>query len=222
MVVGADKGGVGKTTISRLLLDYVGQFTQSVRAFDTEPGGVLTRFFPKGEVVNLSEPPDQAKVIDGMGDARITLIDCRAGLLTPTLQVLRKIGFKHGVEAHLAVFHILGNTAASISEIGSTAGLLSDGGDHVLVKNRAGAGRFFEWDQDFAKKYFDVVNPAAVLEIDNLDATSAEKVDRSNQSFKTFINDTANGRTYRGYVDNWVRDGFEKLDRIGVRNLANE
>ena len=36
IVVGADKGGVGKTTVSRTLLDYFIAHNVPTRAFDTE------------------------------------------------------------------------------------------------------------------------------------------------------------------------------------------
>src|SRR6516165_12254288 len=36
IVVGADKGGVGKTTVSRTLLDYFSANNVATRAFDTE------------------------------------------------------------------------------------------------------------------------------------------------------------------------------------------
>ena len=42
ILVGADKGGVGKTTISRALLDYFVVHNIPTRAFDTEaPKGTL-------------------------------------------------------------------------------------------------------------------------------------------------------------------------------------
>jgi hypothetical protein len=47
IVVGADKGGVGKTTVSRTLLDYFSANNVPTRAFDTEsPRGTLKRFHP--------------------------------------------------------------------------------------------------------------------------------------------------------------------------------
>jgi MinD superfamily P-loop ATPase len=46
VVVGADKGGVGKTTISRTLLDYLNSADMPTRAFDSEsPRGTLYRSF---------------------------------------------------------------------------------------------------------------------------------------------------------------------------------
>src|SRR6476620_5154553 len=47
ILVGADKGGVGKTTISRCILDYLARKNIMSRAFDTEnPRGTLHRFYP--------------------------------------------------------------------------------------------------------------------------------------------------------------------------------
>ncbi len=47
ILVGADKGGVGKTTVSRALLDYFIAHNIPTRAFDTEsPKGTLKRFHP--------------------------------------------------------------------------------------------------------------------------------------------------------------------------------
>jgi len=45
IIVGADKGGVGKTTVARTLLDYFTAHQIPTRAFDTEaPRGTLKRF----------------------------------------------------------------------------------------------------------------------------------------------------------------------------------
>lgn len=66
VVVGADKGGVGKTTMSRLLLDYMASRGTAARAFDTEyPRGTLKRFHPDiTDVVDLTQTTDQMKIID--------------------------------------------------------------------------------------------------------------------------------------------------------------
>ena len=50
VLVGADKGGVGKTTVSRTLLDYLTARKIPTRAFDTEwPKGTLKRFSTKAD-----------------------------------------------------------------------------------------------------------------------------------------------------------------------------
>src|SRR5689334_16906581 len=97
ILVGADKGGVGKTTVSRTLVDYFIANNVSIRAFDTEaPKGTLKRFHPDlTDIVDITKVPDQMKIFDTLNsaEATVTLIDVRAGLMSPTLQALRDIGF---------------------------------------------------------------------------------------------------------------------------------
>ena len=55
ILVGADKGGVGKTTVSRILLDYFARKNVLTRAFDTEnPRGSLKRFYPATTEINTN------------------------------------------------------------------------------------------------------------------------------------------------------------------------
>src|ERR1700752_1465677 len=141
VLVGADKGGGGKTTVSRTLLDYFTARKIPTRAFDTEwPRGTLKRFHPDvTDVVDVTAVPDQMKIFDTLesSNAQITLIDVRAGLMSPTLAALRDIGFldaaKRG-QITFAVFHILGPSIASLSEIAETSKLLTDA-RYFLVKN---------------------------------------------------------------------------------------
>ena len=85
IVVGADKGGVGKTTVSRTLLDYFSANNVATRAFDTEsPRGTLKRFHPDvTEIVDMTTTTDQMKIFDTLNSASpsVTVIDVRAGLV---------------------------------------------------------------------------------------------------------------------------------------------
>src|SRR6201985_872382 len=89
IVVGADKGGVGKTTVSRTLLDYFSANNVPTRAFDTEaPRGTLKRFHPGiTEIVDMTTTADQMKIFDTLNavSPSVTVIDVRAGLLSPAL-----------------------------------------------------------------------------------------------------------------------------------------
>ena len=60
VLIGADKGGVGKTTVARTLLDYFAHYGVRPRAFDTEsPKGTLKRFHPDvTDVVDINYVQD--------------------------------------------------------------------------------------------------------------------------------------------------------------------
>jgi hypothetical protein len=128
VIVGADKGGVGKTTVSRILLDFYEDRGVRTRAFDTEtPVGVLKRFHPAvTEIVDLTHTDGQVAVFDNLHVAPVTLIDIRAGLLSPSLKLLGELGFlsmsREG-KLDVKVLHVIGSTVASFNEIAATAAL---------------------------------------------------------------------------------------------------
>src|SRR5262245_6731607 len=141
LLIGADKGGVGKTMVARTLLDYFAAHSVPSRAFDTEaPSGSLKRVPPEmTDVVDINYVPDQMKIFDTVNstDATVSLIDVRAGLMSPTLRALRNIGFidaaKKG-EITFVVFHILGTSIASLDWIAETAAYPGDA-KYFMVKN---------------------------------------------------------------------------------------
>ena len=66
ILVGADKGSVGKTTVARTLLDYFTAHQVGTRAFDIEtPKGTLKRFHRDvSEIVDVTTVADQMRIID--------------------------------------------------------------------------------------------------------------------------------------------------------------
>ncbi len=166
IVVGADKGGVGKTTVSRTLLDYFSANNVPTRAFDTEsPRGTLMRFHPGiTEIVDMTTTSDQMKIFDTLNAASpsVTVIDVRAGLLSPALASLRDIGFLDAAKSGqitFAVFHILGPSIASLDEIAETANFMQ-GAKYFLVKNFINDTQFFQWDQATYNSYFHRIKDA--------------------------------------------------------------
>src|ERR1700757_533111 len=183
LIVGADKGGVGKTTVSRTLLDYFAAHQIPTRAFDTEaPKGTLKRFHPDvTEVVDINLVPDQMKIFDTLSsaDAAVTVIDVRAGLMSGTLRALRDIGFIDAAKKGLitfAVFHILGPSIASLDEISETAAYLGDA-KYFMVKNFINNTHFFQWDEQTHASYFKQIKDAVELTIPKLNEMASEQVE---------------------------------------------
>jgi hypothetical protein len=224
IIIGADKGGVGKTTVSRTLLDYFTAHQVPVRAFDTEsPRGTLKRFHPElTEVVDVALVADQMKIFDTLNsaEAAVTLIDVRAGLMSPTLKALRDIGFidaaKKG-QITFAVFHILGPTIASLDEITETAAYLGD----------ARYFHFFEWDEATHASYFKQVKDAVELVIPKLNEMATEQVELASVPYVTFIaNKKQSGEpasysfVLRGYVRHWLGNVWAEYDRINLNDIV--
>jgi hypothetical protein len=234
VLVGADKGGVGKTTVARTLLDYFAAHHVPTRAFDSEtPRGTLKRFHPDiTEIVDITSVYDQMQIIDTLSttDASATVIDVRAGLLSSTLRSLRDIGFLDAVkrgQITFAVFHILGSSTASLDEIEDVSSFVTDG-KYFLVKNFINNTSFFEWDQATHSSYFSKLRDASVLTVPKLNEMAYEQVDLTSVPFLTFIaNRTAQGDTalysfvLRGYVRHWLSNVWAEFDRIKINDIID-
>jgi hypothetical protein len=230
IIIGADKGGVGKTTVSRTVLDYFDASGFSYRAFDTEsPNGVLKRFFPRNtDVIDLATVPDQMKVFDTLSTEQISVIDVRAGLLSPTLKTLADVGLLDAVktgQVNLIVMHVLGASVASLSEVKETSAII-EGAKYFLVKNHINGSTFFEWDAAAHDAVFKDVGDG-IVEIPLLDPRANEDVDTSGVPFRAFIaNEKADGSTannsftLRGYVRTWLKTVCREFDRIGLNVMA--
>lgn len=232
VLIGADKGGVGKTTVARTLIDYFTANGVRLRAFDTEaPRGTLKRFHPDiTDVVDINAVPDQMRIFDTItANTPVTLIDIRAGLMSPTLRVLRDIGFieaaKQG-QITFAVFHILGPTIASLDEIAETSAYLGDC-RYVLVKNFINDTQFFQWDEATHSAYFRRFGDAVEISVPKLSEMAMEQVELASVPFGTFLaNKKAMGEpanysfVLRGYVRHWLGRVWSEYDRVRVMDLV--
>ncbi len=233
VLIGADKGGVGKTTVARTLLDYFADRRMSARAFDTEvPKGTLKRFHPEvTDLVDINHVPDQMRIFDTVNstDAAVSLIDVRAGLLSPTLLALRNIGFIEAAKkGHITfiVFHILGPSIASLDEIVDTAAYLGDA-KYFMVKNFINNTHFFEWDEATHAAYFKRLPNAMEMTIPKLPEMAAEQVDLASVPFATFIGNkkrSGDPASYsfvlRGYVRHWLDTVWAEYDRVNLTDIA--
>jgi hypothetical protein len=231
ILVGADKGGVGKTTVTRALLDYFIAHNVPTRAFDTEaPKGTLSRFHPDiTDVVDVTSTADQMRVFDTLATTDVTVIDVRAGLLSATLRMLRDIGFLETAKKNqigFAMFHILGPSIASLEEIGETANFMNDA-SYFLVKNFINNTTFFEWDPATYNNYFKRIKGAQEVTVPKLNEMACEQVELASVSFVQFVANKAPGGApasysfvLRGYVRHWLGMVWAEFDRARVMDVV--
>jgi hypothetical protein len=232
IIVGADKGGVGKTTVARSLLDYFIAHQVPIRAFDTEaPRGTLKRFHPEAtEVVDMTLVADQMKIFDTLNsaEAAVTVIDVRAGLMSPTLKALRDIGFIEAAKIGSDHFRRLPHPGApaSLDEIQETAAYLGDA-RYFMVKNYINNTHFFEWDETTHSSYFKQVKDAVEVVIPKLNEMATEQVELASVPYVTFIaNKKQSGQpasysfVLRGYVRHWLGNVWAEYDRISLTDIV--
>ncbi|MEL6745546.1 MAG: hypothetical protein AAFO68_08800, partial [Pseudomonadota bacterium] len=219
ILVGADKGGVGKTTVSRALLDFLERNNVMARAFDTEnPRGTLNRFYPnKAQIIDLANVADQMKILDTMESAPegVTVVDLKAGNLSAALDVFDRIGVLEAAREgmfDLALMHVVGPSIASLDEMNEVA-KYTNGLNYVVARNFINETNFFEWDEKTYTKYFARLPNAREIEVPKLNEMAYEQVDLAGVTFSDFVtNKTAKGAdadfsfVLRGYVRKWMHD----------------
>lgn len=205
IIVAADKGGVGKTTVARLLMDYFSRAGVTARAFDTEPDpGVFRRFFPQAESLDPQTIPGQMRLVDAATSEAITLVDARAGLMAQIIKSFSRINLLADVRdgsLRMLIIHVVDQTVASGGEAQSVdSGFL--GAKVIRVNNKRHPDAAFRTQAD--------------LELPNLDEESAATIDQESVGFIRFVGDKRNSRTLRGYVNAWLNDCFAEFDRVGI------
>jgi hypothetical protein len=236
IIVGADKGGVGKTTVCRAMLDYFADRNVLTRAFDTEsPRGTLKRFHPRvTEVVDITQVADQMKILDTLetSEVKVSIIDVRAGLLSRTLQAMTDVGFFDAVrdgDFKFALFHVLGPSVASLNEIDEMLPYTEDG-EYFVVKNHINDTSFFEWDKETYDRYFKRAKRTAhEINVPKLNEMAYEQVEISGVPFSTFSkNKNAKNQkaeyslVLRGYVRTWQKNVNNQFDDAGLIEWATE
>lgn len=227
IMVGADKGGVGKTTVARVVVDYLATRKIVPRVFDTEaPKGDLVRFgFAGAEVVDLQRGlAGKMRVFDSVDAGSVTLVDMRAGLLSETLKALDDAGLLaavRGGEMNLALLHVLGPTPTSLAEIADASAAIGGGSKHFVVKNNiADDDVFGEWTR--SERYaetFARMAPATIA-VPRLPEEISREVQGLGVSFAAFAADRARSRTMRGLMLGWLRAVWGDLDKVGLGELA--
>jgi DNA-binding transcriptional ArsR family regulator len=204
IIVGAEKGGVGKTTVSRLVLDYLRNAGLEYRAFDAEtPKGTLKRFFPDAQVVDLEDSDGQVAVFDNIVPSRVTVLDLAARQLSKTLKLLGEVGLLDAVrdgKLDVIVLHILGSTVASFEEIKATAEAIT-GSRYFIVTNHITDTAYFGWEGEEAQKALGLAE--AVINVPKLDTKSSEHVEQSAKSFADFAREYP-GFIFKGKVRHWL------------------
>ena len=227
ILVGADKGGVGKTTIARAMLDFFARKNVLTRAFDTEnPRGTLKRFYPSiTEIIDLENVAHQMKVLDTLETANVpvTLVDLKAGAMSTALETFERIGVldaARGGQFTLGLVHIIGSSIASLDEIAEISKYLN-GLEYVVTRNFINETNFFEWDQTTHRKYFAAIPRAQEIDVPKLNEMAYEQVDVAGVTFKDFIdNRDPSGQpakysfVLRGYVKKWCSEIDEEFARV--------
>ena len=227
IIVGADKGGVGKTQVCRLLRDYLDnpdlkEFPRA-RLLDGQfPRGDLSKFHPDAQVINITDIADQMKIFDTLEG--VTIVDIAAGHLGFMLEACDKARLFEDVKngsLRMALLHVLGPSISSLDEIGDAVKMLGTSAKHFVVKNHINETNFFEWDQD--SKYVTSLRALehVTINIPHLVTIATEAVQQAQEPFVGFVAGQGS-RTLRGHVMSYIATAFAEFDRVGLGAMIQD
>ncbi|ATQ67538.1 MULTISPECIES: hypothetical protein [Methylosinus] len=232
VLVGADKGGVGKTTVTRLLVDFLEMSGLDVRPFDTQaPTGTLLRFYPDiTKVMDIRDIRDQARLIESLASHQaVTIVDLKAGQLVHTLRFMEDVGLLDAAargEARILVLHLIGASLASLAELEAVAPF-KDKCEYRIVKNLVNGSSFFDDNADVSEHYLRRGDAGSEIVVPRLDPLAYEAVELTGLPFSSFVFDEparvaeARPRSFvlRGYVRTWLERSWAGFETAGLRGF---
>lgn len=227
IIVGADKGGVGKTQICRALRAYFDRpdlkNTPRPRTLDGQyPRGDFAQFCPGAQVINVTDVADQMKIFDTIEG--VTIVDIAAGLLGYMLSACDNAMLFEDVKAgklNLALLHVLGPSVSSLDEISDAIRMLGVSAKHLIVKNHINETNFFEWDQNSQYATSLRALESVTISVPHLNTVANEAVQQAQAPFLSFVESNAS-RTLRGHVAKWLKSTFDEFDRVGMGQLIHQ
>lgn len=220
-----EKGGVGKTTVARVIADFMTSRDTPFRAFDAEGAtGQLLRFHPSETApVDVGNAASIAPVLDyvmeGTGK-RVALVDLGARSGDDVKSWLYRGGALEEAESGrlgISVVYVLGGAVDSVGHLKECFGALGREVNYVIVKNYGVAGKFDVYDQSNVRQ--DLLSVGArEIAFPALDGSVYQTVDRASLAFSAFA-EAQNGHfsyTERRYCRTWLRECYAALEEVAT------
>ncbi|HET8711177.1 MAG TPA: hypothetical protein VFM32_07365, partial [Spongiibacteraceae bacterium] len=224
--IGGEKGGVGKSVMSRVLAQYLIDLERPFTCFDTDRSHrSLTRFYSDYAAPSLV---DSYESLDAIVEAfvnnayKTVLVDLAAQTLTPITQWIRDSEL-FDVFAELGIstnfWHVMDGGKDSVDLLGKLLDTFGDKPRYIVVLNEGRASDFsiFEKSEEKARA---LALGAQLVSLPKLQETAMRKIDAHNSSFWAAVNfksDDAGalGLLERQRVKIWLRKAYEMIDSIG-------
>ncbi len=226
-LIGGEKGGVGKSVMSRVFAQYCIDRGVPFQGFDSDRShGSFMRFYQGyAEHVGLEDfqSLDQLAEAALRGMGRQVIVDLAAQSSTSLRGWMDDTGVldlfqESGVAVNC--WHILDDGRDSLEMLGR---LMDDFGlkvRYVVVLNH-GRGARFDAFHDSPEKIRAHELGARIIELPKLHEASMRQVDHSNSSFWSAVHAGENGEQLLGVFDRqrvkvWLRKVYAELDTLGL------
>ena len=225
--IGGEKGGVGKSLVSRLVAQYLIDKELPFLGFDTDRShGALLRFYS-----GFASPVliDRYEALDSIIEAAVEqpdrriLVDLAAQTHDPLVQWMDESGvLDMAAESGFTItyWHVMDSGRDSVDLLKKLLDRFGARLRYVLVRNQMRGDDFGMLEQS-GEQNRAIGFGAHVVSIKHLSDTIIQKIDASSSSFWAAQHDADKSRTGLGMMDRqrlkmWLRDAYQQIDRAPV------
>ncbi len=224
--IGGEKGGVGKSVLTRVIAQFLIDRNIPFTGYDTDRShGSFARFysdFAAPVLVDSFESVDRIVESVVTDPKRPALVDLAAQTLRPLKQWIDASGMTEllAETGNKAVFwHVLDDTKDSLATLDDLFAAFGTTVSYVVVLNH-GRGSSFALFEASPQKTKAEEHGATVIQLQRLHEASMRKIDRFDTSFWAAINrsdgEAALGLLERQRVKMWLRRAYQELEPILV------
>ena len=218
-----EKGGVGKSTLARLLCDYFAAQGIQQHLFDADDANpTLSRFQPAAEqlllsakglepLVNWLELPQPVALVDTGARAGRALQDYfgQTGFLDLAAQF----------DARVVICFALAPSADSIGLLKNATEAIGGRASWVIARSTFVPGSWALWEGSKTRTAVESLGAVEIV-MPSLDADAFSAMDRLSLSSNKAVEDKRLSLVYRAYVHRWRGAVFAEFDRVRASLLG--
>jgi hypothetical protein len=219
--IGGEKGGIGKSVLSRLLAQYHIDRKRSFQAFDTDRShGAMLRFYgdySRPIVLEDFSSADQL-VETAVEQQHDVLVDLAAQTSLPLFKWMDDsdlLGLAAEEDIDVVLWHVLDDGADGINLLERMLQQYEARAKYVVVKNLGRGKDFSAFDVSPARTTADALG-TPVIELPELHGPTMRKVDHNDLSFwaAAYNKEAGLGLMDRQRVKAWTRKAYSQFDTL--------
>lgn len=224
--IGGEKGGVGKSVVSRVLAQYFIDQERTFTGFDTDRSHASFRRFyadyASRVVVDSYEGLDL--IVSGFEDnpAQSVIVDLAAQTAAPLSRWVKDsdlIALLQELGVSVNFWHVADAGKDSVDLLQRLIDTYGDLANYIVVKNM-GRGSDFSLLEDSPELNYALGIGARVITLNQLHEASMRKIDRQNASFWGAINNKSGpdalGMLERQRVKTWLKSTYAALGELAL------
>jgi hypothetical protein len=223
--IGGEKGGVGKSVVARLLVQWAIDKQLPFAAVDADEshGALLRHYSTLARAVDLARPESADEIVTLALDAdRRVIVDLPAQsdrLVAAWFSEAGVLDLTRESNVDVVFWHVMDDGKDSIATLGRLLDRFSRTARFVIVENLGRGKEFSLFDRSPVRAAASAAG-AVTIQLPELHAPAMRKIDRSDGSFWAAVNNSEFAadlftRMDRHRIKAWLSAAYNQLERLG-------